>query len=256
MAVLLAKLGRWYLLTTARTGAYASFVGRTLAACFKRPFEVRETFKQLEAVGVASLPVVGLTSIFTGMVFTLQTYEGFKRFQAEAYVPGVLGLALMRELVPVLGCMMLAGRVGSAMAAELGSMKVTDQIDALEVMGTDPVQFLAVPRFLATFLMAPLLISIGDLVGIAGGWFLVTQILAEHSPAFFERVFEYMDFEDYWSGLVKAATFGGIIATVGCFKGLHTRGGAEGVGRATTAAVVNASLGILVADFLLTKVLF
>ena len=250
------KTGRLFLSVTERTGSFAQFLLDTLLGCFKRPFEWKELSKQLERVGVGSSPVVMVTAIFTGMVFTLQTYDGFKRFQAEAFVPGVLGIALLRELVPVLGCMMVAGRVGSAMAAELGTMRVTSQIEALEVMGTDPVQFLVVPRFLATLLMMPLLITLSDLVGICGGWFLVTEVLNENAPGFIDQLFDFLDPEDYWSGMVKAATFGAIIASVGCYQGLTTKGGAEGVGRNTTNAVVYASVGILIADFFLTKVLF
>lgn len=248
--------GKMFLSLTHNTGLFTTYFFETLAACVRRPFEWGEFSKQLERVGVRSSPVVMVTSIFTGMVFTLQTYDGFKRFQAEAFVPGVLGVALLRELVPVLGCMMVAGRVGSAMAAELGTMRVTDQIEALEVMGCDPLQFLVAPRFLAMVLMTPLLIALGDIIGIWGGWFLITQVLNENAPDFMNQVFNFLDFDDFWSGQLKAAVFGAIIASVGCFKGLYTQGGAEGVGRNTTHAVVYASLGILVADFVLTKALF
>ncbi len=250
------RAGKLFLSMTHNTGLFTSYFFETLVACFRPPFEWGEFAKQLERVGVRSSPVVMVTAIFTGMVFTLQTYDGFKRFQAEAFVPGVLGVALLRELVPVLGCMMVAGRVGSAMAAELGTMRVTDQIEALEVMGCDPLQFLVAPRFLAMVLMTPLLIAVGDIVGIWSGWFLITQVLHESSPDFMNQVFNFLDFDDFWSGQLKAAVFGAIIASVGCFKGLYTQGGAEGVGRNTTHAVVYASLGILVADFVLTKALF
>jgi phospholipid/cholesterol/gamma-HCH transport system permease protein len=253
---LLSYIGQGSIDLVERAGRFSIFTGRTLVSCFKRPFEWRELSKQLESVGVASLPVVLVTAVFTGMVFTLQTYDGFARFGAESYVPGVLSVALLRELVPVLGGMMVAGRVGSAMAAELGTMRVTDQIDALEVMGTDPVQFLVVPRFLATLLMLPLLITMGDLVGIYGGWWLVTYVIEAPLPSFLEQAFEFLDPEDYWSGFIKATVFGGIIAQIGCYMGLTTRGGAEGVGNATTAAVVLASLNILVFDFFLTKAFF
>lgn len=253
---MLERTGSAFISLTEKTGVFCGYVFAVVLSCLKRPFEWAELSKQLEQVGVRSFPVVGVTAMFTGMVFTLQTYDGFKRFQAEAYVPGVLGIALLREMVPVLGCMMVAGRVGSAMAAELGTMRVTNQIDALEVMGTDPIHFLVVPRFLATMVMMPLLITMGDLVGIWGGWFLIEHVLGENMPGFFDQVFEFLDGEDYWSGMVKASCFGSIIATVGCFQGLYTRGGAEGVGKATTHAVVNASLGILISDFFLTKVLF
>ena len=240
---MLAEIGRWSLNFTNQIGAYTSLVLDTLNHFWRRPFEVKELMKQLEMIGLLSFPVVAVTSLFTGMVFTLQTFDGFQRFQAEGFVPGVLGIALFRELVPVLGGMMVAGRVGSSVAAELGAMKVSDQIVALEVMGVDPIRFLVVPRFLAAILMMPLLITLGDLIGLGGGWFLINVILDVPTPAFLERVFEFLDAADYWSGIVKATCFGGIIATVGCYYGLSTKGGAEGVGRSTTLAVVNASLG-------------
>jgi len=253
---LLTTIGKRFITITERAGQFSGFILQIFVSTFKRPIEWREISKQLEMVGVSSFPVVAVTALFTGMVFTLQTYDGFARFGAEGYVPGVLAVALLKELVPVLGGMMIAGRVGSAIAAELGTMKVTDQIDALEVMGTDPVHFLVVPRFLATTLMVPLLITLGDLIGLLGGWYLITYILQTPSPAFLEMAFEFLDPEDYWSGILKASCFGAIIAVVGCYKGLNTRGGAEGVGTATTSAVVLSSLNILIFDFFLTKVLF
>lgn len=236
-------------------GAFTLMFLHVLGAILRPPFEFRQLMKQLEKVGTDSFMVVAITCMFTGMVFTLQTYDGFARFQAEAYVPGVLGVALLRELAPVLGGMMMAGRVGSAMAAELGTMKVTDQIDALEVMATDPIQYLVVPRFLATIVMMPLLIAMGDLIGLLGSWYLVVHVLDAPLYGFMDRVFEFLDAFDFWSGIIKAAVFGGIVASVGCYQGLATRNGAEGVGRSTTSAVVNASLGILISDFFLTKVL-
>lgn len=249
-------IGRQTLLLATVTGRYAQFSGRITVWALRPPFEWREFMRQCETVGVKSLPVVSVTAIFTGMVFALQTFEGFRRFQAEAWVPGVLGLALLRELVPVLGGFMVAGRVGSAMAAELGTMRVTDQIDALEVMATSPIQYLVVPRVLSLTLMLPLLIAVGDLLGLLGGWYLVSEVLHSPTPGFMDRVFEFMDLKDFTSGMAKSAVFGLLIALIGCFEGLYARGGAEGVGRATTAAVVQASLSIVVVDFFLTKLLF
>lgn len=249
-------IGRKFLETVEVAGNFFLFVVHTLRACFTPPFEWGEISKQLESIGVASLPVMAVTALFTGMVFTLQTYDGFARFGAEGYVPGVLALALLRELVPVMGGMMVAGRVGSAIAAELGTMRVTDQIDALEVMGTDPVHYLVIPRFFAAVVMMPLLVTLGSLIGLLGGWWLITYVLQTPSPAFLDIAFEYLDPEDFWSGFIKALFFGAIIAIVGCYKGLNTRGGAEGVGIATTNAVVLSCLNILVCDFFLTKVFF
>jgi len=253
---MLENVGRSFLDFIEEVGAFTRLVTQTIFGCFKRPFEFAELMKQLERVGVQSLSVVLVTAIFTGMVFSLQIYGGFQRFQAEGFVPTVLGLALLRELIPVLCGLMVAGRVGSAMAAEIGTMKVSDQIDALEVMSTNPVQYLVVPRFLALTLMLPLLIAMGDLIGLLGGKYLINHILHDPFPGFMERVFDYLDAEDFWSGILKAAVFGAIISTVGCFQGLSTRGGAEGVGKATTTAVVKASLGILVSDFFLSKLFY
>jgi phospholipid/cholesterol/gamma-HCH transport system permease protein len=250
---MLETIGRSFILFLSDVGAYFRLVIQSCLGCFKKPFEFKELVKQLEVVGVQSASVVLVTAIFTGMVFSLQTYGGFQRFQAEGYVPGVLGLALLREMIPVLCGLMVAGRVGSAMAAEIGTMKVSDQIDALEVMSTSPIQYLVVPRFLALIAMLPLLIAMGDLVGLWGGRFLITHILGDPTPGFMARVFEFLEAQDFWSGMVKAAVFGGIIASVGCFQGLSTRGGAEGVGKSTTTAVVRASLGILISDFFLSK---
>jgi len=252
---MLAAIGRRTTQIAEGTGRYTTLCLRTLGAVFRPPFEWRQLSKQLEMIGVQSAPVVIITCVFTGMVFTLQTYDGFARFQAQGYVPGVLGVALLRELGPVLGGMMMAGRVGSAIAAELGTMKVTDQIDALEVMATDPISYLVVPRFLASIIMLPLLITLGDFLGLWGGWFLVNEVLNAPLYGFMDRVFEFLEPFDYWSGMIKSCFFGGIIALTGCYMGLATRGGAEGVGKSTTRAVVYSSIGILISDFFLTKVL-
>lgn len=252
---MLSAIGSRVLAFTESAGKFSLFTGRALTALVRPPYEWRETMKQLERIGVASFPVVAVTCLFTGMVFTLQTYDGFARFQAESYVPGILGVALLRELAPVIGGLMMAGRVGSAMAAELGTMRVTRQIDAMEVMATDPLQYLVVPRMLATILMLPLLIAMGDLIGIWGGWYLISVVLDAPLPGFFDRVFDFLEPFDFWSGMIKSLFFGFVIATVGCYKGLTTRGGAEGVGTNTTNAVVYASLGILVSDFFLTRLL-
>ena len=253
---MISLLGKRFLVAAEGAGSFTLLLLNTLRAIFRPPFEWKEFIKQLELVGVMSLPVVAAACIFTGMVFSLQTYDGFARFQAESYVPGILGVALLRELAPVMGGMMMAGRVGSAMAAELGTMKVTNQIAALEVMATDPIQFLVLPRFLAAAVMLPLLIIIGDLLGLLGGWYLIAVVLDAPIPSFMARVFEFLSPEDFWSGIIKSFFFGCIVASVGCYHGLNTRGGAQGVGKATTSAVVIASLSILVCDFVLSKVMF
>lgn len=218
--MVLAAIGRKTNQVAEGVGRYTLLFLRTVAAVFQQPLEWRQLSKQLEVIGVQSAPVVIITCIFTGMVFTLQTYDGFARFQAQAYVPGVLGVALLRELGPVLGGMMMAGRVGSAIAAELGTMKVTNQIDALEVMATDPVSYLVVPRFIAAVIMLPLLITLGDFLGLWGGWFMISHVLDAPLYGFMDRVFEFLEPFDYWSGMVKSCCFGGIIAITGCYKGL------------------------------------
>lgn len=207
-------------------------------------------------VGVDSIPVVALTALFTGMVLALQTYNGFARFNATSLVGTVVALSLVRELAPVLTALMIAGRIGSSMAAEIGSMRVTDQIDALEAMATDPMHYLVVPRVGATTLMLPPLTALANGIGIWGGYLVAVRLLGANPVVYWDRSFQYLDRNDLVSGLVKAAVFGLVLGVVGCSKGYHTTGGAEGVGRSTTAAVVVASLAVLLSDFFLTKLLF
>ncbi|HEY4229180.1 MAG TPA: ABC transporter permease, partial [Thermoanaerobaculia bacterium] len=207
-------------------------------------------------VGVDSIPVVFLTMLFTGMVLSLQAYNGFARFNATSLVGSVVTLSLMRELSPVLSALMVTGRVGSSMAAEIGSMRVTEQIDALEALATEPVQYLFVPRVFASVLMMPLLVVIGDVVGMIGGYFVAVNLLGTNSVTYYESQFNYVDMVDFTSGIIKAAVFGLIFSVVACVRGYFTVGGAEGVGRSTTRAVVIASLTILLVDFFLTRLLF
>jgi phospholipid/cholesterol/gamma-HCH transport system permease protein len=198
-----------------------------------------------------------LTTLFTGMVLALQTFNGFARFHAENFVGSVVALSLTRELSPVLVALMVTGRVGSAMAAELGSMRVTEQIDALTALGTEPVQYLLVPRVIAAILMMPLLVILGDFVGIYGGYLVAVQLLGANPVSYIDNSFQYLHVkDDIVSGLIKAAVFGLIFAMIACVRGYYTTGGAEGVGRSTTRAVVSGSLSVLVADFFLTKLLF
>ncbi len=207
-------------------------------------------------IGVDSLPVVGLTAMFTGMVLALQTYTGFARFNAEGWVGSVVSLSLTRELAPVLTALMIAGRIGSALAAEIGSMRVTEQIDALTTMATQPVQYLVVPRVAAATLMMPPLVAFADALGIYGGYLVAVQLMGANPLVYWDRTFQFLEVNDVTSGLIKAAAFGLILSVTGCTKGYYTTGGAEGVGRATTQAVVMSSLVILLSDFFLTKLLF
>jgi phospholipid/cholesterol/gamma-HCH transport system permease protein len=229
---------------------------RTLSWIFRPPLERKEIFKQMEEVGIRSFPVVTITSAFTGMVLALQSFTGFKRFGAETMVGTVVALSMTRELGPVLTGLMVSGRVGSAMAAELGTMRVTEQIDALFTLGTNPIQYLIVPRFLATTLMLPVLVIFSDVIGIVGGYLVSVQILGTNPTLYFRRTWDFLELSDLYSGLLKAIFFGMIIATISCYQGFSTEGGAVGVGRATTRAVVIASLMILISNYFITAVLF
>jgi phospholipid/cholesterol/gamma-HCH transport system permease protein len=232
-------------------------LGRVVGWAVRPPYDIPELFKQMVRVGVDSVPVVFLTTLFTGMVMALQTVEGFARFHAESLVGSVVALSLTRELAPVLSALMVTGRVGSSMAAELGSMRVTEQIDALTALGTEPVQYLMVPRITASILMLPLLVIMGDAVGIGGGYLVAVKLLGVNPVRYLENSFQFLHVsDDIVSGLIKAAVFGLIFSLIACVRGFYTTGGAEGVGRSTTRAVVSGSLSVLVADFFLTKLLF
>ena len=237
-------------------GRFFYIMSESVLWTFRRPFDGVELMRQMVRVGWDSIPVVFLTCLFTGMVLALQTFRGFERFHAEGFVGSVVALSLTRELAPVLTGLMVAGRVGSAMAAELGTMRVTEQIDALYAMATDPIQYLVVPRVNASILMLPVLTVMGDAIGIIGGWMVSVGLFGANSYLYMERTFQFLEVNDITSGLVKAAFFGLVLSVTGCAKGFYTSGGAEGVGRSTTSAVVTACLYILLSDFFLTKILF
>jgi len=237
-------------------GRFIHMLGRLFAWTPRPPYDWRELLSQMVKVGVTSTPVVLLTALFTGMVLALQTFTVLKRFSAESYVGTLVALSMVRELSPVLTSLIVAGRAGSAMGAELGSMRVTEQIDALEVMATDPIHYLVVPRVWAAVLMMPLLVVMADGVGIAGGYLVSVVLMGANPVSYLNTSFQYTVLNDLLSGLIKAAVFGLLMATISCQQGFYTTGGAEGVGRSTTAAVVLSSIAILAADFLLTKLLF
>jgi phospholipid/cholesterol/gamma-HCH transport system permease protein len=237
-------------------GRFFQMLARSAAWAVRPPYDVPEHFRQMVRVGVDSIPVVFLTTLFTGMVMALQTFNGFARFHAEDFVGSVVALSLTRELSPVLTALMVTGRVGSSMAAELGTMRVTEQIDALTALGTEPVQYLVVPRVAASILMMPLLVMLGDAVGMYGGYLVAVQLLGANPLTYVENSFQFLEVSDVTSGIVKAAVFGLIFSLVACVRGYYTEGGAEGVGRSTTRAVVAGSLAVLFADFFLTKLLF
>lgn len=237
-------------------GRLTLLLWRVLVWTPRPPYDPRQWLEQMVRVGIQSIPVVLLTAMFTGMVMAIQTYRVLVRFSAEAYVGSLVSLSMVRELACVLSALMIAGRCGSAMGAELGTMRVTEQIDALEVLATDPIHYLVVPRVWATTLMLPLLVGIADAVGIFGGYLVAVVMMGTNPVTYMANTFQFMELTDLTSGLIKAAVFGLIIATVGCQKGFYTTGGAAGVGKATTQAVVTASIAVLIADFFLTKILF
>ncbi len=237
-------------------GRLAQLVGQVFLWTPRPPYDGGQLFLQMQRVGIHSVPVVLLTAMFTGMVMALQTFSVLARFNAEGYVGSIVALSMVRELAPVLGALMIAGRCGSAMGAELGAMRVTEQIDALEVLATNPVHYLVVPRVWATTLMMPLLIVLADALGIAGGYLVAVGLFGANPVTYIESSFQFMELSDVTSGLIKAAVFGFLVALISCQKGLDTGGGAEGVGRATTRAVVLASIAVLISDFFLTKILF
>jgi phospholipid/cholesterol/gamma-HCH transport system permease protein len=237
-------------------GRFVDMVVRLFAWTPRRPFDVPELLRQMVKVGINSIPVVLLTTLFTGMVLALQTFTTLSRFNAESFVGSLVALSMVRELSSVLSGLIVAGRAGSAMGAELGTMRVTEQIDALEVMATDPVHYLVVPRVWATTIMMPLLVLMGNFIGIFGGYLVAVVLMGANPVAYVDRTFQFMTLNDLFSGLLKAAVFGFLLAVIGCQQGFYTTGGAEGVGRATTAAVVVASIAILISDFFLTRLLF
>lgn len=252
----LDRLGRAVLAGVEEMGKIILLFVSVLAWMFRPPFKLRNIFKQMEFVGVKSIFVVVLTGTFTGMVMALQGYHGFRMFSAESLVGGTVALGMTRELGPVLTSLMVTARAGSAMAAELGTMRVTEQIDALYVMAANPVKHLIVPRVIAGVLMTPLLTVVSDFTGILGGYFVGVHILGINSGIFIKNITRLVELNDIYNGLVKAACFGLILSLIGCYKGFNTYGGAEGVGRATTEAVVLASISILISDYFLTAIMF
>jgi phospholipid/cholesterol/gamma-HCH transport system permease protein len=249
------NVGAGVLRATDTFGDFAVLAGRTFVAIFKRPFDGKSLLNQFQSLGVNSLPVVMLTSLAVSMVFAVQLAFGFRQFQAEGLASQVEGLAVMRELAPVITGLMLAGRIGSAMAAELGTMQVTEQIDALECLATDPIQYLFVPRLLASIIVVPLLTVVSVYIGFWGGYLILVGVEGQSAYVYGNEFYKLLAFRDLRIAIYKAFVFGMIIALVGCWKGYRTQGGAEGVGQAPTSSVVTSSLWILISDFFLTKLL-
>jgi len=238
------------------SGRYAMMAGKILSLLRKPPWYPRLIFQQSEQVGVQSMPVVMLTALFTGMVLALQSYVAFHRFGADSMVAVVVSLSMVRELGPVLVGIMVAGRVGASFAAELGTMRVSEQVDALWTLSTNPLRYLVMPRLIAVTLMMPLLVVLADVIGIAGGYLISVYLLDQNPTVYINNSTQYMMLNDFHSGVIKAAVFGGIIGIVGCSEGYYCTGGAQGVGKTTTRAVVISAMSILVSDYILTAMMF
>ncbi len=253
---LLAAIGRNVLGMLATIGRVAIFASDTVSHLFRPPFYAREFGHALIQIGWLSLPVVGMTALFTGGALALQIYAGGSRFNAETVVPSIVAIGLTRELGPVLGGLMVAARVASSIAAEIGTMKVTEQIDALTTLSTNPMKYLTLPRVLAATLAVPVLVGVGDVIGIMGGFLVGVGRLDFGAATYLHNTMDFLETWDVVSGLIKGAVFGFIVALMGCYYGMHSGRGAQGVGRATKAAVVAASVLILASNYLLTELFF
>ncbi|MCL2673369.1 MAG: ABC transporter permease [Alphaproteobacteria bacterium] len=238
------------------TGSLAIFTGKGVYHIFTPPYYWRQFLRQVVDIGYYSLPVVALTTLFSGMVLALQSYAGFAKFSSEAVIPMVVVVAITRELAPVLAALMVAGRIGAAMAAEIGTMAVTEQIDALSTLSTNPFKYLVAPRLLAGTITLPFLVLVGDVLGVYGGYLVGIHKLGFNSVAYIQNTWDALEGIGVVSGLVKATVFGFIIALMGCYCGYNSRGGAQGVGAATTNAVVSASVLVLVFNYLITELFF
>lgn len=252
----LGAIGRPALQALAAIGRLGLFAGSVIGHILRPPFYLREFGVALLQIGWFSLPVVGLTAIFTGGALALQIYAGGARFNAEAVVPSIVAIGMARELGPVLGGLMVAARVASSIAAEIGTMKVTEQIDALVTLSTNPLKYLVVPRVVAATLSMPVLVATGDAIGIMGGWLVGITRLDFNSATYLKNTVDFLEAWDVGSGLFKGAAFGFIVALMGCYHGMNSARGAQGVGAATKSAVVSASVLILAANYLLTELFF
>lgn len=251
-----AALGRLVLAACAVAGRVALFAASGLSHILRPPFYWRLFLRAMVEIGYLSLPVVAMTAVFTGMVLALQSSTGLSRFSADSAVASLVVLSVTRELGPVLAGLMVAGRVGAAIAAEIGTMRVTDQIDALVTLSTNPMKYLVAPRLLAGFVSLPLLVVVADILGVLGGFIIATVKLGFNSRTYLNNTIDFVETDDVVSGLVKAAVFGVIVALMGCYQGYNSKGGAQGVGAAATAAVVSTSVLILAFDYVLTEMFF
>jgi phospholipid/cholesterol/gamma-HCH transport system permease protein len=251
-----AVIGAFFISFLQAMGRFGLFVTQVAKAFISTKFYFKQIGRQIWSIGYNSLPVVGMTAIFTGAVLALQSYTGFSRFNAESSIASVVVLSITRELGPVLAGLMLAGRVGASIAAEIGTMKVTEQIDALYTLNTDPFKYLVLPRVLAGIITLPLLVVVADIIGVFGGYLVSIYKLDFNAYSYLKSTFDFLETADVTSGLIKAAVFGFIVTTIGCYEGYNSKGGAQGVGNATTNAVVAASVLILLANYIITGLLF
>jgi phospholipid/cholesterol/gamma-HCH transport system permease protein len=253
---LLGATGRSVAAGLGAVGRFVAFAALAISHLVRPPFYGRETALQLVQIGWLSLPVVGLTALFTGGALALQIYAGSARFSAEFAVPSITAIGMVRELGPVLGGLMVAARVASSIAAEIGTMRVSEQIDALRTLATDPMKYLVAPRIVAATLAMPVLVAVGDAIGILGGYSVGVNRLGFDGPTYLRNTIDFLEFWDIASGLVKGAVFGFLVALCGCYCGMHSGRGAQGVGEATKTAVVLASILILSANYILTEAFF
>ena len=251
-----AIIGHFTLNFLAAIGRFVRFSALALYHVFLPPYYPGLIARQFVTIGYYSLPVVGLTAIFTGAVLALQSYTGFSRFNAESSIAAVVVISITRELGPVLAGLMVAGRVGAATAAEIGTMRVTEQIDALTTLATNPFKYLVAPRLVAAILMLPLLVIVADIIGVYGGYLIGIHKLDFTPASYLKNTYDFFKISDGVTGLIKAAIFGAIIVLMGCYHGYHSRGGANGVGVSTTRAVVSASMLILFSNYIATEFFF
>ena len=254
----LAAIGRVFLTFLVGAGRFGLFTVRAVVNCLTPPWYPALILRQMLNIGYFSLPVVGMTALFTGMVLALQSYTGFARFNAnaESAIATVVVLSVTRELGPVIAGLMVAGRIGASLAAEIGTMRVTEQIDALQTLSTNPFKYLVAPRLLAGLAMMPILVLVADIVGVFGGYIVGVYNLDFNPQTYLRATRQFLEFLDVFSGLVKAAVFGFLITLMGCYHGYYSEGGAQGVGRATTNAVVSASILILLFNYVITGMFF
>ena len=254
MLTVLGAIGFTILAFLQELGRAAIFAGRGTSAALAPPSYFGQVWQQVIRIGYLSLPVVGLTAVFTGAALALNIYAGGVRFNAESFMANIVVLGITRELGPVLAALMLAGRVSAAIAAEIGTMRVTEQIDAMSTLSVNPYKYLVAPRLIAGVLCLPLLVIVADAIGVFGGYLVATEALGFDGQIHMQRTLDFMTTDDVVTGLIKAAVFGFIITLMGCYHGFNSRGGAQGVGRATTYAVVNSAILIFASNYVLTSI--